>query len=63
MTVTEIRERLETHLNKLYCELSLTPSTELEYIKLSYELQGVIKLTYRLGFELYRQGDNYIVLG
>ena len=63
MTVSQIRERLETHLNKLYSEMVLIPSTELKYVKLSYELQDAIKLTYRLGFEIYLMGDRYIVLG
>lgn len=63
MTVSQIRERLEEHINELNCEMSLTPSTDLKYIKLSYQLQGAIKLTYRLGFEIYRMGDRYIVLG
>lgn len=63
MTVSQIRERLENHLNNLYREMLDTPSTQLKYVKLTYELQGAVKLTYRLGFELIQQGERFIVLG
>lgn len=63
MTVEQIRKRLENHINDLYEETILTPTTEYKYIQISYQLQGAVKLAYRLGFELIFQGDHYIVLG
>lgn len=63
MTVEQIRKRLENHINDLYEETILTPTTEYKYIQISYHLQGAVKLAYRLGFELIFQGDHYIVLG
>lgn len=63
MTVEQIRKRLENHINDLYEETILTPTTEYKYIQISYQLQGAVKLAYRLGFELMFQGDHYIVLG
>ena len=63
MTVEQIRKRLENHINDLYEETILTPATAYKYTQISYQLQGAVKLAYRLGFELMFQGDHYIVLG
>lgn len=63
MTVAEIRQRLEDHINTRLTELNAIPLTHPSYEPLYKDMYATIRVCNRIGFEVCYMGDRYIVLG